>query len=678
MKRYMKIIPLVLLSATMISCNMEQENKEKKAIDRADMDLSASPVEDFSQYANGGWQKSHPIPADKARHGSFTELRDENEKKLKAIVDEISEMKAEPGTVEAKIKDMFATGMNTEKIEKQGAEPIMPYFEQIESLNSIEDMQNLLAEYKTMGMGFIFGFYGSADRMNSDFQIAQLSQGGLGLPDRSYYFDQGEESEKIRKEYINHIQKMLVFAGENETDAEKAAQTVMDIESRLAEASLTRVELRDVQKTYNKMNLEKVDAMMDNFDWATYFRNVGLAEPGDINVGMPDFFAELDKMLVEVPMGNWKWYLKWHMIDKNASFLSDNFVNQNFAFFGKLLTGSEEIRPRWKRVLDATNGVLSEAIGKVYVNKYFPPEAKERMEKLVGNLKLGLAERVKVLPWMSDETKEKALAKLDAINVKVGYPDKWKDYSSLDIKDDSYLENIMRARKWGTEDMLSKIGKPVDKTEWFMPPQMVNAYYNPLYNEIVFPAGILQPPFFYQDADDAVNYGAIGMVIGHEMTHGFDDKGRLFDKEGNMTDWWTADDAERFKKRSQKLIDQFNNVVIIDTIMANGELSLGENIADLGGLNISLTAFKTTDQYKEGKEIDGFTPIQRFFLAYAHVWAQNIRDKEKVRLTKVDVHSLGRNRVNEPLRNMPEFHKAFGAKQGDYMYLSEDQRAYIW
>lgn len=678
MKRYMKFIPLVLLSATMISCNMEQGNKEKKAIDRADMDLSVSPVEDFSQYANGGWQKSHPIPADKARHGSFTELRDENEKKLKAIVDEISEMKAEPGSVEAKIKDMFATGMNTEKIEKEGAKPIRPYLQKIESIGSLEDMQTLLAEFKTKGMGFIFGFYGSADRMNSDFQIAQLSQGGLGLPDRSYYFDKGEDADKIRAEYVDHIKKMLVFAGEDEGSASKAAQTIMNIETRLAEASLTRVELRDVQKTYNKMNLEKVDAMMKNFDWTTYFRNVGLADPGDINVGMPGFFAELDKMLVDVAIEEWQWYLKWHMIDKNASFLIDNFVNQNFAFFGKTLTGSEEIRPRWKRVLDATNGVLSEAIGKVYVNKYFPPEAKKRMEDLTGNLKVALAERIKILPWMSEGTKEKALEKLNTMNVKVGYPDKWKDYSTLEIKNDSYLENIMRARKWGTEDMLSKINKPVDKTEWFMPPQMVNAYYNPLYNEIVFPAGILQPPFFYQNADDAVNYGAIGMVIGHEMTHGFDDKGRLFDKDGNMTDWWTAADAERFGKRSQKLIDQFNNVVIIDTIMANGELSLGENIADLGGLNISLTAFKTTDQYKGGKEIDGFTPLQRFFLAYAHVWAQNTRDKEKIRLTKVDVHSLGRNRVNEPLRNMPEFHKAFGAKQGDYMYLSEDQRAYIW
>lgn len=677
MKIIMNFALVLFTISLMISCNMKN-NGEEKPIKKEDMDLTISPVEDFNQYANGGWMKNHPIPSDKARHGAFTELADKNEKKLRAIVDEISKTQSAEGTVERKIGDMFATGMDTAAIEKAGAEPLRPYLDKVEKIQSIGDIQKFLAKVKTNGMGFIFGFYGSPDKMNSDFQIAQLSQGGLGLPDRSYYFDNGKDAEKIRTQYLNHIQKMLEYSGEQSKDAAEAAKMIMKIETQLAEASLTRVELRDVQKTYNKMPLKEVDELMANFDWNAYFVGVGLPEPGEINVGMPGFFKTLDKMLVEIPVENWKWYLKWHMIDKNASFLSNNFVNQNFAFYGKTLTGKEEIRPRWKRVLNATNGVLSEAIGKVYVNKYFPPEAKQRMEKLVGNLKLALAERIEILPWMGDSTKTLALEKLNTMNVKVGYPDEWKDYSTLEIKNDNYLANIMRARQWNYQDMLGKINKPVDKSEWFMPPQMVNAYYNPLYNEIVFPAGILQPPFFYQNGDDAVNYGAIGMVIGHEMTHGFDDKGRLFDKDGNMTDWWTKDDAERFNERAQKLVKQYNNVKIIDTIMANGELSLGENIADLGGLNIALTAFKNTEQYNNGKEIDGFTPLQRFFLAYAHVWAQNIRDKEKIRLTKVDVHSLGENRVNEPLRNMPEFHKAFGAKQGDYMFLSEEQRAYIW
>jgi putative endopeptidase len=573
---------------------------------------------------------------------------------------------------------MFATGMNTEAIEKAGILPLRSYLNKIDEVENTNDLQRLLAQFKTKGMGFIFGFYGSPDKMNSDFQIAHLSQGGLGLPDRSYYFDKGEDAENIRDKYLKHLQKIFELSGVEAMQAERASTTVMDIESRLAEASLTRVELRDVQKTYNIMSLEEVDSLMANFNWPAYFKTIGLPKPGDINMGMPGFFKELDAMLADVDIEDWKWYLKWHLIDANVSFLNKDFVQQNFEFYSKTLSGSEEMRPRWKRVLDATNGVLSEAIGKVYVAKYFPPEDKKRMEDLVANLKAGMAERIKVLPWMSDETKELALEKLETITVKVGYPDKWKDYSTLDIKGDSYLENIMRARQWNYQDMLSKINKPVDKSEWFMPPQMVNAYYNPLYNEIVFPAGILQPPFYYPNGDDAVNYGAIGMVIGHEMTHGFDDKGRLFDKEGNMTDWWTPEDAERFNERSKKLVGQFNKVVVMDTIMANGELSLGENIADLGGLNIALTALKNTEQYKNGKKIDNFTPVQRFFLAYAHVWAQNVRDKEKIRLTKVDVHSLGKNRVNEPLRNMPEFHKAFGVGEGNYMYLAESDRAYIW
>lgn len=668
---------LILVTIITNSCNME--NKEKiVAINVADMDLDVNPATDFYQFANGGWMKSHPIPAEKASYGSFTQLRDENEARLKVIVDEMSQDKGVEGTVERKIGDMFATGMNTDAIEKAGISTLKPYLEKIDAIENLADMQSFLAEFKSKGMGFIFGFYGSPDNMNSDFQIANLSQSGLGLPDRSYYFDEGDDAENIRAKYLEHVQKIFELSGIESEQAKNAASVVFDIEKQLAQVSLTRTELRDVQRTYNKMDLNQVDALMDNFDWKAYFKGVGLPDPGEINVGMPDFFTALDKMLVDVDIENWKWYLKWHLTDANVSYLSDAFVMRNFEFYSKLLSGQEEIRPRWKRVLNATNGVLSEAIGKVYVNKYFPPESKKRMEDLVGNLQSALGERIKVLPWMSDDTKKMALEKLATIKVKVGYPDKWKDYTTLDIKDDGYLENIMRARQWGYLDMLSKINKPVDKSEWFMPPQMVNAYYNPMYNEIVFPAGILQPPFFFSEADDAVNYGAIGMVIGHEMTHGFDDKGRLFDKEGNMKEWWTAEDGIRFNERTQKLIDQFNNIVVVDTVMANGELSLGENIADLGGLNISFTAFKNTDQYKNGEKIDGYTPEQRFFLAYAHVWAQNIREKEKVRLTKVDVHSLGRNRVNEPLRIMPEFHKAFGAKQGDYMYLSEDERAYIW
>ncbi len=673
----LKFLALFFFSAILImSCNMKE--KKVKAIDKTNMDLTANPVDNFYQYANGGWMKKNPIPADKASYGSFSVLADQNELKLKNIVEDAIKANPKPGTIQEKIGNMFKTGMDSVKINKEGAAPLMPYLAKVDSISNIKQLQDFVDESTKNGEGFIFGFYGSPDNKNSGMDIAQLYQGGLGLPDKSYYFDKGKKAEKIRKDYKLHIQKMLELAGVNSDTAAKASEEIFNIEKQLADASLSRVEQRDVERTYNKMTLADVQKLMKNFDWTKFFTTIGLKNPGEINVGMPDFFKSLDKMLVQSNLNSWKWYLKWHIIDDNSSFLSDNFVNEQFAFFGKELSGSQKLRPRWKRVLGATNGVLSQAIGKVYVEKYFPASSKERMIKLINNLRSAFKQRINNLTWMSDTTKKKAIEKLEAITLKVGYPDKWKDYSTLQIKNDSYFNNIMRARKWNFEYMLNKINKPVDRTEWMMPPQMVNAYYNPMNNEIVFPAGILQPPFFFPNGDDAVNYGAIGVVIGHEMTHGFDDNGRLFDKNGNMKNWWTKDDVKRFNERAQKLVDLFNQVTILDTVKANGKLTLGENIADLGGLNISLTAFKNTKEYKEDKKIDGFTPLQRFYLAYAHVWAQNIRDKEKLRRTKTDVHSIGENRVNVQLRNMPEFQKAFGVKKGDKMYMPSDKIVKIW
>lgn len=672
-----KFLALFFISAILIiSCNMK--DKKEKAIDKTDMDLTVSPVTDFYQYANGGWMLKHPMPADKSTYSSFAVLADENELKLKEIVEQTMNEKSEPGSVQEKIGFMFRTGMDSVAINKLGNKALASYFETIDNILDIAQMQAFIEYFAKNGMDFIFNFYGSPDNKNSDMNISQLAQGGLGLPDKSYYFDKGEKAEKIRTDYKLHIQKMLQLMKVDSKIAAKASEDIFNIELQLADASLSRLEQRDVERTYNKMSLDDLQNLMKNFNWSEYFTTIGLKNPGEINVGMPDFFMALDKMYESVDIQQWKWYLKWHLIDQNASFLSDDFVNEQFEFYGKELSGSEEIRPRWKRVLESTNGVLSEAIGKVYVEKYFPASSKDRMIKLVDNLRAAFKERINLLTWMSPETKQKAIEKLDAITVKVGYPDKWKDYSTMVIKDDSYLENIMRARKWNFEYMLNKINKPVDKDEWFMPPQMVNAYYNPMNNEIVFPAGILQPPFFYPDGDDAVNYGAIGVVIGHEMTHGFDDKGRLFDKNGNMENWWTDQDAELFNQSTKKLVDLFNDVVILDTLKADGALTLGENIADLGGLNISLTAYKNTDEYKKYKSIDGFTPVQRFFLAYAHVWAQNIREQEMLRRTKTDVHSLGKNRVNIQMINMPEFIEAFGVKKGDKMYLPEEKRVSIW
>jgi putative endopeptidase len=450
----------------------------------------------------------------------------------------------------------------------------------------------------------------------------------------------------------------------------------MALETRLAKASMTRLEQRDPHKTYHKITTGALAELSPSFNWKRYFISGGIGDPGEINLNQPLFVREVSAVLNEIPVEDWKVYLRWNLINNTASYLSEDFVNAKFDFYGRAMSGTEQMRPRWKRVLGVTSEALSEAIGQLYVARYFPAEAKERMIKLVDNLRISLGERIKTLEWMGAGTKEKALEKLQAIHVKIGYPDKWRDYSDLQISDDTYVENVIRSKKFDRAFNLSKINKPVDKSQWFMSPQTVNAYYSPDMNEIVFPAAILQPPFFFLKGDDAVNYGAIGVVIGHEMTHGFDDEGRKFDQSGNLTDWWTSEDSRRFDERTKVLVDQFNSYVVLDSLHADGKLSLGENIADLGGLNIAYQAFKLAN--KESEPVDGFTPDQRFYLAYAHVWAQNIRDKEILRRTKEDPHSLGHLRVIGPLKNIPEFYAAFNIKQGQPMYLNQAQRAKIW
>ena len=535
----------------------------------------------------------------------------------------------------------------------------------------------VVADFHTKGIRPMYSLFCEADQKNSEKVVAYLYQGGLGMPDRDYYMKDDERSKEIQDSYLVHLKKMFMLTGVDEATSSANAAIVYKLEKRLASASMTKLEMRDPNKIYNKMNLEGLQKVSPVINWTLHFQEIGLQNPGDFIVGQPAFVSELSKMMNDFSVDDWKVYLKWEVLNSSEAYLPIAFGNQNFEFYGKTLSGQMSQRPRWKRVQGATENALSEAIGQLYVKKYFPEEAKKRMLNLVGNLKISLGERIKKLVWMSDETKTKALEKLDAINVKIGYPDKWRDYSALEVSTDSYLANVLRARQFDYNFMIGKVNKPVDRTEWNMPPQMVNAYYNPSMNEIVFPAAILQPPFFYLDGDDAVNYGAIGVVIGHEMTHGFDDQGRLYDKVGNLTDWWTADDAKRFKERTNVLVNQFNNFTVLDTLKANGELSLGENIADLGGLNVAYNALQKVMTGNE-KPIDGFTPDQRFFLAYAHLWAQNIRDKEIVRRTKEDVHSLGRFRVLGPLRNLPEFYKAFDIKDGDYMYLKDTDRAVIW
>lgn len=664
---------ILLLAATFNACKTEEKTK---AIDPANMDLSVSPAVDFDNYANGGWKANNPLPDDKSRYGTFDKLRDEAEKQLQSLFDKITSEEHEAGSYGQKIADFYNTGMDTVKIEEQGIEPLKPYLDEIAACKTTKDVEALIVKGQKNGYGTLFNFYGSADKQNSDWVIAQLYQGGLGMNDRDYYLSQDDRTKEIRKEYVAHMAKMFQLVGDNEEVATDKAKRIMALETRLAKASLSRLERRDPRRTYNKMDLAALVELSPDFDWNRFFTTMGFPNQKEINVGMPDFFKEVSKMMDDVSIDDWKAYLSWGMINRAAPYLDSAMVNQDFNFYGKVMKGQEKNRDRWKRVQGTTNRALSEAIGKLYVAEYFPPEAKERMVNLVENLRVALGQRIDKLTWMSDSTKEMAHEKLEKINVKIGYPDKWRDYSDLEVGTDSYFANVMRSNSFDAAWEFSKINKPVDKSEWYMPPQMVNAYYSPNMNEVVFPAAILQPPFFFLDADDAVNYGAIGVVIGHEITHGFDDQGRKYDKDGNLNDWWTKADAERFDARAKVLGHQYDQFVVLDTVHANGSLTMGENIADFGGLNIAYTAFHNASD--ETEPIDGFTPDQRFFLAYAHLWASNTRDKEKLRLTKEDVHSLGRFRVLGPLRNLPEFYAAFNVNEGDYMYLPENQRAVIW
>ncbi len=661
------------------SKEVKPEKKKEVVIDVKNMDLKVKPGENFNLYANGGWKKSNPVPADKSRYGSFDALRESNRKKMKSLIKDITSNTHKDGSNGQKVADFYIMGMDTAKIEKDGTAPLKSWFEEINSIKSVKDINSTIIRFHNYGIGSLFYFGGSPDKKDSNMVIANLYQGGLGLSNRDYYVTKDKRAEEIRKAYVDHMSKMFELMGQKKDKAAESAKSVMAFETRLAEASMTLLERRNPHKTYNKTDIAGVEKLCGNFDWKSYFNGTVGRDPGAINVAQQDFFKEVDKMLKGVKVEEWKTYLTWKLLDSTANYLNKAFVDQNFAFYGKMLSGQQEMQPRWKRVQGATGSALPEVLGQLYVEKYFPPEAKKRMVQLVENLRVSLGNRISKLEWMSEETKKKAQEKLDTINVKIGYPDKWKDYSSLKIEKDSYVQNVLRGRNFRFKDNVSKVGKPMDKTQWFMPPQMVNAYYSPNLNEICFPAGILEPPFFYLNADDAVNYGAIGVVIGHEMTHGFDDQGRLFDKDGNLKNWWTKEDSEKFNKRTKVLVDQFNKFVVQGEVHADGKLTLGENIADLGGLLISYDAFMAAQKKNpQAEKIEGFTPEQRFYLSYAHVWAQNVTPKQELKLTKEDVHSLGRFRVNGPLPNIPSFHKAFGIKEGDKLYLKEEERASIW
>ena len=668
------------LGLLFISCSTETGKKATatatKAVDASYMDLTVNPGDNFFQYTSGGWLKNNPVPDDKTQYGSFTVLADQNQKQLKALILEAAETNAPKGSIAQKIGDFYNSGMDTVAIDALGMKPISNDLNKIEALKTNKEILPLVAEMQLGGIYPLFYFFGSQDDQNSSMVIANFYQGGLGLPDRDYYTSDDPRSTELRAAYLAHMQKMFELAEYD--NAVEMASSIMAFETRLATASLTRLENRDPFRTYNKMPVADLQIMAPEADWNQYFAALGFENLDEINVRQTDFIKEVAKMVAEEELSTWKNYLKWNQINRTANYLSSDFEKADFDFYNTVLSGQKEQKPRWKRVLGTTSGSLGEAIGKLYVEKHFPPQAKERMIDLVANLKVSLGSRIDQLEWMSDSTKTLAHAKLNAINVKVGYPDKWMDYSELNIEPGQYYQNIRNARAFAMKDDLAKIGKPYDKTEWGMTPQTVNAYYSPNANEIVFPAAILQPPFFFMDEDDAVNYGAIGVVIGHEMTHGFDDQGRNFDKDGNLNNWWAESDALAFEEKSQLLIDQYNAFIELDSLHVDGKLTLGENIADFGGLNIAWDAFQQTEQAKTTEKIDGFTAHQRFFLSYAGVWRSNILDKELARRLKEDVHSPGDARVNVPLYNMQAFYDAFDIQPDAKLYIAPEDRAVIW
>ena len=669
-------IGVLMTAFTFTGCSDE---KESKGLDVENIDFTVEPGQDFYQYAVGNWMANNPIPAEYTRWGSFEELAERNYVILKKMMEETSaDSGAEKGSVSQLVGAFYASGMDSAKIEKLGAEPLKPELQKIDNIKNKTDFAKEVARMHMYTSNPLFYFYAGQDAKNSEMVIAQLSQAGLGLPDRDYYLNKDDKSKEIREKYVQHVENMFKLMGQDEKEAKQNAKTVMDIETKLAKASMTRVERRDPKKTYNKMSLAELANNSNGFDWKLYFNTLGLERTDAINVAQPEFMREVGKLTSNESLSNLKTYLKWNLVRSFAYSLSSDFVNERFGFAGTFLNGAEELQPRWKRMINSTNGALGEAVGQVYVKENFPPEAKEKALDLVNNVLAAMEERINNLEWMGEETKKQAIKKLNSLTVKIGYPDEWIDYSNIDISRDNYVQNEMNSNYAAFQRELAKIGNPVDRNEWEMNPQTVNAYFHPLKNEIVFPAAILQPPFFDAEADNAVNYGAIGAVIGHEITHGFDDQGRQYDAEGNIQDWWTKDDEERFNSRTKFLVDQYNEYMPVDTFRVNGELTLGENIADLGGLNVALTALEKANEGKEVEEIDGFTPEQRFFLSWAQVWRNNIRDENLLVRLKTDPHSPGKYRVIGPLVNMPEFYEAFEIRPEDPMARLDTLRVKIW
>lgn len=669
---------MAAISLMTMACQNEKAVETTAGIRTENLDTTAVAGTDFYQYACGGWMKNNPLPAEFSRFGSFDKLAEDNRAQIQGLIEELAAQESAPGSVAQKIGTLYRVAMDSVKLNKDGAAPLQQRLQQIASVKEEKDLYMLLGEMQKRGVGAYVAVYVAADEKNSSMNAVQTYQIGLSMGERDYYLEDTDNSKRIREAFLVHVEKMYKLAGMDEATAKRGAALVMDIETRLAKAYRSRTELRDPHANYNKMTLDEAKKLCPTFGWDAFLAAMDFKNVNEIIIGQPASLQAAADILHTTPVADQILYLQWKTINTAASMLSDEIAEENFNFYGRTMRGAQQMQPRWKRAVAVVSSALGEAVGQMYVEKYFPAEAKERMITLVRNLQESLGERIQALEWMGDSTKVKALEKLATFHVKIGYPDKWKDYSTLDIKDDSFMANMERANLWSHAEMLAKVGQPVDKEEWHMTPQTVNAYYNPTTNEICFPAGILQYPFFDMNADDAFNYGAIGVVIGHEMTHGFDDQGRKYDKDGNLKDWWTEQDAQNFDARAKVMIDFFNKIEVAPGVQANGQMTLGENIADHGGLQISYQAFKKAAAQQPLGEKDGFTPEQRFFLAYANVWAGNIRPEEILNRTKTDVHSLGKWRVNGALPHINAWYEAFGITEKDPMFLPQAERTVIW
>ncbi len=665
--------------AAMLAGCAGQKQTNTIGIDLANMDTTVAAGQDFYEYACGNWMKSHPLTAEYSRYGSFEVLDENNRKQLRELIEGLASKQNEPGSLAQKIGDVYNLAMDSVTLNQQGAEPIKEELQQIAAMKDKSEIVPMITQLLNQGVGSYFSSFVYADPKNSDVNMFQLNQGGINLGEKEYYLDNDSATINIRENYKKYIVKLFTLVGCSEAEATQKMNDVMEIETAIAKESFDAVQQRDPEANYHKMAYADLKKQFAGFDWDAYVKGLGIkTEIADLNVSQLEPIKEVVRLINTLPVSKHIAYLQFNLIDAAASCLSDDFVNARFDFYGKVLSGRQELSPRWKRAVSAVDGMLGEAVGQMYVEKYFSAAAKERMVKLVKNLQAALSERIDAQDWMSDSTKLVAKEKLATFHVKVGYPDTWKDYSNLDIKKDSYWANSCRASKWTLDDNYSRLGKPVDKEEWLMTPQTVNAYYNPSTNEICFPAGILQYPFFDMNADDAFNYGAIGVVIGHEMTHGFDDQGRQFDKNGNLRDWWAAGDAERFNERVKVMADFFSNIEVLPGLKANGQLTLGENIADHGGLSVSYLAFKNATKDAPLATESGLTPEQRFFLAYATVWAANVRDEEIRSRTKSDPHSLGRWRVNGALPHIDAWYEAFNITPNDPLYIAPENRVKVW